>query len=73
MNERIARALVADLLRRGLRRGSVEFHDDENVYTVAVTADRLLQKSLRESRGLAVSPGSSGEPCSCCNGSGRAN
>ena len=72
MNERIARALVADLLKKGRHSGSIEFHDDEYVYSVTVTSNQILQKSLRESKGVFVSPGSSGDPCGCCNGSGRA-
>jgi hypothetical protein len=71
MNEKLARALVADLLRKGLSSGTIEVHDDENVYTVTVSATRVLQKYLRESRGLFVSSGAAGSVCPTCNGSGR--
>ena len=71
MNERIARALVEDLLSKSRSGGTLEFHDDSMVYTVTVSSALVPNKSVRESKGWTVSPGSSGAPCTCCNGSGR--
>lgn len=73
MDQKIAQALAADVRRRGSNGGTVEFHDDEAVYTVTVTVERPLTKSFRESRGgvLSMSGGGAGSPCDCCNGTGR--
>lgn len=72
MNERIARVLVQDIMRGNSKPGTVQFHDDESVYTVTVTVERVFQKTLRESKGLMVSQGGSGSACGCCGGTGRA-
>jgi len=73
LNERIARALAEDAKRRNSNSETVEFHDNEAVYTISVKVERNLNKSMRESRGgiLSMSGGSGGSPCTCCNGTGR--
>lgn len=74
LNENIARALAEDAKRRRSGGETMEFHDDEAVYTVSIKVDRTLTKSLRESRGyvMKMSGGSPGSPCGCCSGTGRA-
>lgn len=73
MNEKIAKALVQDLIRRGDSGGTIQFHDDNSVYTVSVIRQAESQTYLRESKGLFVSVGAAGGPCGCCNGSGRSS
>jgi hypothetical protein len=74
VNEKIAKALAEDVKRRSSNGGTVEFHDDDAVYTVSVRVERTLNKSVRDSRGgiLSMSGGSPGASCGCCNGTGRA-
>lgn len=74
MNEKIARALAEDAKRRSSNSETVEFHDNEAVYTISVKVERTLSKSIRESRGgiLSMSGGSGGSACTCCGGTGRA-
>lgn len=74
MNERIAKALAEDAKRRNSSSETLEFHDNEAAYTVSVKVERLLSKSVRESKGgiLSMSGGSGGSACACCSGTGRA-
>ena len=71
MNEKIAKALVEDMLRSGRDTGSIRFHDGAKVYIVEVTSTIALSESLRKSAGTYISAGPGGSVCGCCHGSGR--
>lgn len=70
---RIAQALAEELQRNGSTGGTLEFKDNDKIYTVRVSVDRANWTELRESKGAQISAGPSGSACGCCNGSGRAS
>lgn len=70
---RIARALAEELARSSSDGETLEFKDDNKIYTVRVTVQRANWTELRESKGAQISAGPSGSACGCCNGSGRAS
>lgn len=70
---RIAQALAEELQRSDSIGGTLEFKDNDKIYTVRVTVDRAELTELRESKGAQISAGPSGSACGCCNGSGRAS
>lgn len=70
---RIAQALAEELQRSDSIGGTLEFKDNDKIYTVRVTVDRANWTELRESKGAQISAGPSGSACGCCNGSGRAS
>ena len=70
---RIAQALAEELQRSASIGGTLEFKDNDKIYTVRVTVDRANWTELRESKGAQISAGPSGSACGCCNGSGRAS
>lgn len=74
MNAKIAAALAQDAKRRNSNSETLQFHDDEAVYTISVTVNRIPNRSMRESSGriLSMSGGAGGSECTCCNGTGRA-
>lgn len=63
MNERIAKALVENIVRGNSRPGAIQFHDEQYIYTVTVTREVVLLKSTRDTKGQMVSQGGSGSPC----------
>lgn len=71
MNKRIAQALVEDIQRKRTGGDTIEFKDDNNIYTVTVTVKQPGSKVLYESRAAAISSAPSGNACTCCGGSGR--